>query len=329
MKQQNAVPEPAAAIALRPTARPRAGGTRDSFRRAIRAYGGGYLFILPAVLFLVALVVYPIILTFQLSTSTIKTDLSWNWIGLQNYVDLFHDKEFFNAAKTTGLFVVIMVISHLIVGMFIALLLSHDWPNAGLRSFLRGLLITPWLFSTAAAALMWSLMYQPLGMFNYMARAWFGVARPIEWLSSYPLVIASVALVGLWKSYPFYMVIILGGLQSIPVDLYEAAKVDGASFWQSFRSITLPLVRQVIVAISVIDIIGTVAMFDLTRLLTDGGPNNKTETIAYYLWKANFGNGRIDYASAMSIVILVSLLILIGIYMRLFARGGTGEGTSF
>lgn len=289
----------------------------------------GYLFISPAVLFLFALIVYPIVLTFQMSTGKIERDLSLTWIGFVNYVDLFKDQAFFHSIQVTFLFVVIMVTSHLVLGMILALLLSADWPSAALCNFFRGLLILPWLFSTAASAVMWSLLFHPFGTFNYMARAWFGAPAPIEWLSTIPLGIFSVALVGLWKSYPFYTVILLGGMQSIPVDLYEAAKVDGANAWQSFWQITMPLMRPVIVAVTVIDIIGTVAMYDLVRMLTDGGPRRTTETVAYYLWKKAFLDGRLDYSSTISIVLLIGLVILVGIYMKLVARGGISEGSAF
>lgn len=289
----------------------------------------GYLFILPAVLYLFVLIVYPIILTFQMSTNRLLPDLSMEWMGFENYIALFKDTEFFHSVKVTVLFVVMMVTLHLIVGVIIALLLSYRWPSLAVRNFVRGLLILPWLFSSAASAVMWSLLFHPFGTFNYMARAWFGIEAPIEWLSTIPLGIICVALVGLWKSYPFYMVIILGGLQTVPEELYDAAKVDGANSWQSFWRITMPLIRPVIVAVTVIDIIGTVAMYDLVRMLTDGGPRKLTQTVSYYLWKRTFLDGRIDYGSAISIVMLISLVVLIGLYLKLVAKGGISEGTAF
>jgi multiple sugar transport system permease protein len=289
----------------------------------------GYLFILPALLFLVVLIVYPILVTLQMSTSKLLPDLSSPWIGFSNYAKILADKAFWRSVLVSGEFTAITVVLHLIVGMAFALLLSCRWPSIRLRNLLRGLIILPWIFSTAASSLMWTLLLHPFGTLNYMARAWFGVSQPISWFATATSSMLTLAVVNLWHSFPFYMVIMLGGLQSIPDEFYEAAKVDGASSWQSFWRITLPMMRPVIVALTVIDIIGTMAMFDLVRMLTGGGPNRATETVAYYLYRMAFMDGRLNYAAAISIVILLGLLLFIGVYLRLFARGGIDESTSF
>jgi multiple sugar transport system permease protein len=312
-------------------ARPSGGALRQPWRRSLRRNLAGYLFILPALAFLFVLIVYPILLTFQLSTNAVTQDLSTRWIGFSNYLALLKDGVFFDSVRITAGFTAMTVVLHLIVGFALALVLHREWPSRKARNFVRGLLILPWLFSPAASALMWSLLLHPFGTFNFVARAWLGAPAPIEWLSSIPLALISITVVNLWRSYPFYMVIILGGLQSIPPDLYEAARVDGASFWQSLRSITMPMLRPIVVALSVIDIIGTVAQYDLFRLLTDGGPRRSTETVAYYLWKVAFMDGKLDYASTISIVLLIGLTIFIAIYLKLASRGQTADadGTAF
>lgn len=302
---------------------------RARLRRLTRGPLVGYLFILPALLFLAVLIVYPILVTLQLSTNKLLPDLSLRWIGFSNYAKLLADKTFWRSVLVAVEFTAITVVLHLIVGMAFALLLNHRWPNAGLRNTLRGLIILPWIFSTAASSLMWSLLLHPFGTLNYMARAWLGVQEPIAWFATPVSAMLTLAVVNLWHSFPFYMVIMLGGLQSIPGELYEAARVDGASGWQSFWRITIPILRPVIVALTVVDIIGTIAMFDLVRMLTGGGPNRATETVAYYLYRVAFMDGRLDYAAAISVAILVGLLLFIGVYLRLFARGGIDESTAF
>jgi multiple sugar transport system permease protein len=306
-----------------------AGGLRLQLRRRLRGPWVGYFYILPAVLFLVVLVVYPILVTLQLSTNKLTPDLSLRWIGFSNYAKLLADRTFWRSVGVAAEFTAITVVLHLIVGMAFALLLNHRWPFLGLRNFLRGLIILPWIFSTAASSLMWTLMLHPFGTLNFMARAWLGVQEPISWFATPASAMLTLAVVNLWHSFPFYMVIMLGGLQSIPGELYEAARVDGANAWQSFWRITVPIVRPVIVALTVIDIIGTIAMFDLVRLLTGGGPNRATETVAYYLYRVAFLDGRLDYAAAISVAILFGLLVFIGVYLRLFARGGIDESTAF
>jgi multiple sugar transport system permease protein len=312
------------AAGSRPGARPGRG-----LRRALRGPLIGYLYILPAVLFLAALIVYPILVTLQLSVNKLQPDLSLRWIGFVNYGKLFADRAFWRSALVAVEFTVITVVLHLVVGMAFALLLNHRWPSTGLRNFLRGLIILPWIFSTAASSLMWTLLLHPFGTINYMARAWFGLQEPVAWFASPATAMLTLAVVNLWHSFPFYMVIMLGGLQAIPGELYEAARVDGASPWQSFWRLTLPIMRPVIVALTVVDFIGTIAMFDLVRMLTGGGPNRATETVAYYLYRVAFLDGRLDYAATISITILVGLLIFIGLYLKLFARGGIDESTSF
>ncbi len=298
-------------------------------RRVLRGPLVGYFFMLPALLFLAILIVYPILITLQMSVHKLQPDLSLRWIGFSNYGKLFADKVFWRSALVTVEFTVITVVLHLIVGMAFALLLSHRWPYTGLRNFLRGLIILPWIFSTAASSLMWALLLHPFGTLNYMARAWFGAEQPIAWFATPVTSMLTLAVVNLWHSFPFYMVIMLGGLQAIPGELYEAARVDGASPWQSFWRLTMPIMRPVIVALTVVDFIGTIAMFDLVRMLTGGGPNRATETVAYYLYRVAFLDGRLDYAATISVAILVGLLLFIGLYLRLFARGGIDESTSF
>jgi multiple sugar transport system permease protein len=308
---------------------PRVRKTRRRRGFHLRGPWVGYLFILPAVLFLAVLVLYPIILTFQMSTNKLLPDLTTSWIGFRNYAELLGDKMFWRSLGIAAEFTAITVVLHLSVGMVLALLLHHRWPSVRLRNSIRGLLVLPWLFSSAASSLMWTLLLHPFGTLNYMLRAWFGVAEPVSWFGTPLTAMLSLAVVNLWNSFPFYMVILLGGLQAIPDELYEAAKVDGASRWRSFRDITLPLMRPVIVALSVIDIIGTIAMFDLVRMLTGGAPNRATETVSYYLYRIAFMDGRLDYASTISIALLLCLLVFVGVYLRLFAKGGIDGGTQF
>jgi multiple sugar transport system permease protein len=308
---------------------PRTGRAAPRRRWVLRGPWVGYLFILPAVLFLAVLVVYPILLTFHMSVNKVLPDLSTSWIGFRNYVELFRDRMFWRSLGIAAEFTAITVALHLTFGLFLALILHQRWPSLGLRNAVRGLLILPWLFSSAASSLMWTLLLHPFGTLNYMLRAWFGVAEPVAWFGTPLTAMLSLAVVNLWNSFPFYMVILLGGLQAIPEELYEAAEVDGASRWHSFRHITIPLMRPVIVALSVIDIIGTIAMFDLVRMLTGGGPNRATETVSYYLWRIAFMDGRLDYASTISIALLLCLLLFVGVYLRLFARGGIDGGTQF
>ncbi len=289
-------------------------------RRRWSYQAAGYLFIAPAVTFLIVITVYPLVSIFFTSFTTINTrERTQEFVALMNFAELFADAIFWNAVRNTILFTAISVILHLLAGGVLALLLNERWANRGVRNFMRGLLILPWLFSTAASALIWGLLYHPFGPTNYMLLSSGIFTEPVEFLGDGSLALMSLVIVNVWKTFPFYMVMILGGLQSIPTEFYEAARVDGAGILQRFRHITLPLMHPIILAISTIDIITTFGHFDLVKLLTSGGPTRSTETIGYYIWQTGFRDVNFGYGSAISVVMVVSLSIITLIYLRLFS----------
>lgn len=299
---------------------------RSGWLRTRRALTG-YFFVAPALIFLLAVSIYPLLRTFYMSTTDVEAG-EWLFVGLQNYAELMQDPWFWNSLKVIGIFTFSSLIFHLAIGLGFALLLNEKWFNNTLRNFMRGILILPWVFSTAASGLMWSLLFHPFGVLNYVVVGVLGQPKPIEFLSTPTMAMASIVTVNTWKSYPFYMIIILGALQVIPPELYEAAKVDGANGWQRFRYITLPQLRPVLIAVSLIDIITTVGHVDLIKILTRGGPFRTTETVAYYIYKTALLDGNLGYGAAISTLMLTILTILIIIYLRLVSRGGeTGETT--
>ncbi len=293
--------------------------TRSKRRFSWSSQSVGYLYIAPAVIFLLAVTLYPLINTVLTSLTAINTrSREVNFVALNNYIELASDPLFWGALRNTVLFTAASVVLHLVAGGVLALLLNEHWVSDILRNFMRGLLILPWLFSTAAAALIWGLLYHPFGPTNYILTAGHLINQPVDFLGDRSLALWSLVIVNVWKTFPFYMVMILGALQSVPPELYDAARVDGAHTFGRFRFVTLPLIRPVIVAISTIDIITTFSQFDLVKLLTSGGPSRSTETIAYYLWQKGFRDINMGYGSAISIVMVVGLSIGVLIYLRMF-----------
>ena len=288
----------------------------------------GYFFVGPAILFFLFVSIFPLLRTLQMSLTDVEAGVP-QFVGIQHYAELVKDPWFWNSLSNVLVFTFASVILHISIGMGLALLLNEDWFNTTLRNFMRGLLILPWVFSTASAGLMWTLLYHPFGLLNYMWVGLLGQEVPIEFLAKPGLAMASVVAVNTWKSYPFYMIIILGGLQAIPPELYEAAKVDGANAWKRFWHVTLPQLRPILIAISTIDIITTVGHVDLIRMLTRGGPLRSTETVAYYIYKTALLDGNLGYGAAVSTLMLIMLAILIVIYMRLLSRGSEAGETSF
>lgn len=288
----------------------------------------GYAFIAPAIIYLMVLCIYPMVDIIILSFTDLNQGVR-SFVGFDNYVEAARERLLWTSVRNTVILTISATVLHLSFGLALALLLNEVWFSTRLRSLFRGLLILPWVFSTAAAGLMWSLLYHPFGLLNYVA---FGVLeivdQPIEFLGDPRLALGAVIVVGAWKSYPFYMIALLGGLQGIPVELYEAAKVDGASRWQRFRHVTIPQLWPVLVAVSTLDMITTFGHVDLINMLTKGGPGTSTYTVAYFTYKTGLADGRLSYAAAISTMMLVLLAIVTYFYLRMVTRKGGEFGES-
>ena len=283
----------------------------------------GYLMIAPAIIFLMVIVVYPLITVLRLSFfdfAGLRAQTA-TFTGLNNYINLLSDPIYLTSLKNTLIFVLGSVVGHMVLGLIFALILHQRWPNIWLRNIMRGLLILPWLFSLASAGLVWALILNPLGPLNYLLVNFGLVEEAVNFLGQKETALWTLVAVNIWKSYPFYMIMILGGLQTIPIDLYEAAKVDGAGHWQRFWRITLPLLRPVLVATIAIDFISTFGVFDLVRTLTEGGPARSTITLGYYTWLVGFRDVDFGYGSAISISMLMITGVALFIYLRLSKEG--------
>ena len=185
--------------------------------------------IAPAIVFLLLVMVYPLFDIFRLSLfefAGLRAQTA-TFVGLKNFGSLLQDRIYWISMKNTLIFVLGSVVFHALVGGIFALILNQHWPNIWLRNLVRGLLILPWLFSLAAAGLIWALFLNPLGPLNYLFVTGGLVENPINFLGERDTALWSLIAVNVWKAYPFYMIMILGGLQTIPPDLYAAAQVDG------------------------------------------------------------------------------------------------------
>ena len=286
----------------------------------------GYLFIAPALIFLLLVIVVPIVDTAKVSLETIDyRERETRFVGLAHYVALLGDPTFWHSLKNTLLFALGSTVGHVVLGTLLALMLSVPWASQTIRNVVRGLLILPWLFSLAAAALIWGLLYDPFGPLNYLLMASGLAADHVDFLGNRDLALWYLVIINVWKFYPFYMVMILGGLQSIPQDVYEAAKIDGAGAVRTFWHITLPLLRPVLIAATTIDMITTFAAFDLIKIMTNGGPQGSTQTLALYIWATGFRDVNLGYGAAMSVTMLVLLTAGTLIYLRLMVRRRDGE----
>jgi multiple sugar transport system permease protein len=285
---------------------------RRSYRQEILAYS----FLWPSLLILGALLLYPFgeAIRLSLHQSNLTREV---WVGLDNYVELMSDGFFWMTFLNTALFTAGSVILHLVIGLGLALLLNTK-INESFRSVARGILIVPWLLAPTVAGMIWVLMLAPLGIFNSLL-IMLGVIGPqdnIAWLGDSSTALASVTAMNVWRAFPFFMVMLLAGLQSVPQSIYEASKIDGASLWKEFIYITLPSLRSVIATVVLLDSIWTFRAFDPVYVMTGGGPSHSSEVLATIIYFDGFQKMKFGYASAESMVMFICLFIVSAIYVR-------------
>lgn len=273
-------------------------------------------FLWPALLILVALLVYPLgdVVRLSFYDSNLQREV---WVGLGNYVALFNDPLFWKAFIQTVVFTFFSVVLHLVIGLALALLLNMHL-NATFRSLARGLLIVPWLLAPTVAGMIWVLMLQPFGVFNglLVSLGLLDQNGTISWLGDPSTALGSVTAMNVWRAFPFFMVMLLAGLQAIPKQLYEAAEIDGATLWEQFWHITLPQLRGVMTTIVLLDSIWTFRAFDPVYVMTGGGPAHSSEVLATAIYFDGFQKLKFGYASAQAVVMFVVLFIVSAIYVR-------------
>ncbi len=285
------------------------------YRLRLREETVGYLFVAPAVLLLIAVLAYPAFISLRLSVTASSVS---GRLGPAQYGLLIHSRLFWEVLRTTVMFVAASVAAHMILGITMALALNR--PLLGRTSF-RIMALLPWVVPDVVAGIVWKWILNPLyGILNE-ALLWSGLARaPVEWLTHPRLALLSVILANIWRGFPFVMIIFLAGLQSIPLELYEAAAIDGAGTLARFRHITLPGLRKVLAVAVALDTIWEVRRFGLIQAMTGGGPGTLTEVLSTQVFKQYFQFFRFEYASAMAIA-TTGLLLLVSLpYVRMITR---------
>jgi len=225
--------------------------------------------------------------------------------GLDHYQDLLDDEVFWQALWNT-----VMVIASAPIGIAIALALAL-LVNSDIRGrdVYRTIIFLSYPLMTVAVAIIWRWMFdERVGLINYTARLLNLIDKPIPFLNSFTFALPSVIAANIWQMLGFYMIILLTGLQNIPHELHEAAAIDGASLWQRFWRITLPLLRPSVFLAFVIGMLNSVTSFDLVYVMTGGGPGRATEILVTYIYKLGFGQTKFDYAAAVTVVFFVLLI---------------------
>ena len=292
---------------------------RDTLSRAESWRRRGPL--LPALVFLVVVTQVPFLFTLYYSTQ------SWNLVrpgsrkfnGLGNYLDVVKDSQFREVALNTVILIVGTVLVSVVLGLLLALLLDRSFPGRGV---VRTLLITPFLVTPVAAALIWkTTMFDPVfGLVNFVLSP-FGVGQT-DWVSQFPLTSVMIDLI--WQWTPFMMLLILAGLQSMPRDVIEAAKVDGASAFNVFRELTLPHLRRFIELGTVLGAVYLINTFDAVYMMTSGGPGVASSNLPFYIYQRAFLGFDIGQAAAMGVVTVVATIVVATLALRLIFTSFTG-----
>ena len=298
--------------APRPLAGTAAPAPASLLRRLLPARPSPYIwFIVPAMLVLLAIIIFPWGFTLWMSMFDWKIGSEATFVGLNNFAELAHDTRFLEAIGHTLYFTALAVILPLIFGTIAALIFNREFP---LRGMVRGMFLLPMMATPVAISLVWTMMFHPQqGVLNYLLSL-FGIL-PSEWVYSSALAIPCLVLVDVWQWSPLVMLIVLGGLASLPTDPFEAAKLEGASSWQVFRYITFPMVLPFIMVAAVVRLIDALKTFDTIYVITQGGPGTASETINLYLYLQAFSFYQVGKASA---VVVVFFILVVALSLMLF-----------
>ncbi|WP_298066206.1 sugar ABC transporter permease [uncultured Cetobacterium sp.] len=273
-----------------------------------------YLFIAPAFIVMAIMVFYPLGYGFWLSLTnmSLRTFKNPGFVGLQNYIRVFQDPEVLATFIRTIIWTFVNVFFHVTIGLFLAILLNRKLPG---KSILRVFLIIPWAMPQYIAALTWKGMFnQNFGAINLIL-GWFGIQN-LPWLSDPKLTFYAAIITNIWLGFPFMMMITLGGLQSIPAELYEAADIDGASPWSKFKDITLPLLKPTLTPAIILGTIWTFNMLNIIIILAGGYGNKETQILVTDVYRLAFNFYRYGFAAAYSVLIFLFLLVFSVIYVR-------------
>jgi ABC-type sugar transport system permease subunit len=285
---------------------------RRRARGRLRKLLPAYLLVAPAFLASVVFLYIPIVFSGWWSFTKYNGLQAPQWVGLDNYVTLFHDDLFLKALLNTAIFVIIGMGIGPVLGLLSAILLNQ---SVRARAFFRSAYFLPVMTSLVVVASIWKVLLNQNGLVNQLLNVIGLPGR--QWLANTTTALPSVAVTSIWQGFGFETVVFLAALQSIPRELYDAALVDGATAWQRFRFVTLPSLRPTIMFVYIIGIIGSFQVFDQIFVMTNGGPINSTRTIVFDLYD-RFNTLKLGEASAVAYVLVAILATLSYIQMRIF-----------
>lgn len=293
----------------------RAPGKRNE--RARNDVAWGYFFILPQLIGVLVFVAFPLVYVLYISMVEWDGLGDQTFVGLSNYVTELTNPDFRQALRNTAFYTVMFVPTSVILALFTALALN----KLVAKNFFRVIYFAPSVTSTVAAGVVWIWVYNPdFGLINTYLQLWFGIEGP-QWLLDPKWVMPSIAIFSVWWQFGFYVVLFLAGLQGIPAVFHEAAQIDGANRWQTFRNVTLPLLSPTTFFIIIIAIINSFQVFDQAFIMTfDGGPGNSAVTMVTYLRELAFVDFVFGRSSAVAVLLFAIILVFTLFQFRMQRR---------
>lgn len=273
-----------------------------------------YLFLIPAMVLFLLFVAYPVLNTLKTSLYSLRIQTlsqGGKFVGFQNFIKLAQDKTMLTSLVFTVGFTVVSVILETVLGMACALIMNRTFKGQG---FVRAMILIPWCIPTIVSGLMWSYMFsESFGVINQALKA-IGLS-PVMWVTGAKGAFSSMIIADVWKTSPYMSLLLLSGLKTVPGDIYEAAAIDGAGKIQQFFFITLPVIKPVVLVSVMFRTIQSFRIYDLVKVLTDGGPNSVTQSLTMYTMKQYFTFGDLGYGAALAVLTFaVSLIIAMFFY---------------
>ena len=273
----------------------------------------GLLFVLPAIIVLALLVVYPLAYTGLLSV----TDDQGHYVGAANYAAVIKARATTTAVWNTVYYVGASIVLQIVLGTLAGVLLNQRFRG---RALVRSLTVIPWVIPGIVAATTWAWMFHTeFGIINYMLASAHVIDAPVGWLTGRNTVMPALIAINAWKLFPFVAVMVLAGLQAVPNELYESARIDGASFWQEVRHVMLPQLRAVLTAITLLLVIWGLNAITIIYTITRGGPANRTLITPIEIFRYAFEQFQFNQAAALSVLFFAVTVAFVAVYIKLFA----------
>jgi multiple sugar transport system permease protein len=289
--------------------------TRSTRTENFRQVGFGYTLIAPQVIGFALFVVYPLVEVFRLSLFRVNALTGEEaFIGLDNFARMFADQDTPRIIVNTLFLAVILSISETVVALALAVLLNQRLPGI---NFFRAAIFIPALVTMVAWTIVWGFILQPQGLLDWVGSL-VGMA-PVDWLRTDWLTLVVLAFIQMLKNIGLYMMIFLAALQSVPAELVDASKVDGANSWRTFRHVVIPQISPSILMVFMLTVVGAFKVFDVIYILTRGGPGVSTTVLSYAVYKA-FAQNDIGYASAFAVLLFVLIVVISAIIWQLRRR---------